>query len=174
MKFGKPRMAVLSDAQRELIYDFTLTHPGPYMVVIIYATTKNCTKSTIEIDARTTSVSYNGTAAINNCRYSTLCRAVAVNRDNKLAVFDFDIIHAKITLKVCATNFQEIWKVSILLKVFFACISREQVMESASNQWLLFLVKNGHWITFNQNHHVLKKTTIASHLFIRRLQNLKE
>lgn len=101
-------MAVLSDAQPELTYDMTITRPGLYVVVIIYATTKDRPKSTIEIDGSTQLFSNRGTAAINNCRYSTLCRAVAVDRDNKVAIFNLDSNNAKFILKVWATDFHKI------------------------------------------------------------------
>lgn len=93
-------MAVLSDSQRELNYDTTLTHDGLHVIVITYSTSENQDRSTIQIDASTPMFVNNGTVAVNKCRYSTLCRAVAVDHSGKLAVFNFESNFIKLVLKV--------------------------------------------------------------------------
>lgn len=77
-----------------------LTRPGQYVLIIVYATTKSQESTKVQMEARTQNKSNITSVTIYNCRYSSLCRQVALDRNGTVQIFDFDKNFVKLILKV--------------------------------------------------------------------------
>ncbi len=112
-KFGKQKMPSLSDAQPEIYYDVTVTQPGDYVLVLVYVTDKNQNTTTVEVKTQTQNSGSKGFATIYNCRYTMLCREVVLDREGRVAVFNFDTNFVKLILNVITNYYYLIIHISI-------------------------------------------------------------
>ncbi|CAH0382822.1 unnamed protein product [Bemisia tabaci] len=97
---NKPIPAINKE-QPELRVDLRVQRPGPHVLLLNYGTPQNNTEkpSKVLIEASSQNKQYRGIAFLNQCRYSTLCRQVVVDKNHTVAVFDFDTNFINVVLK---------------------------------------------------------------------------
>lgn len=93
-------MPKLSNSQPELYLNLRVSRPGPYVLVVNYATTANQNTTTIQIQTTTQLTGDKGQVTIYPCRYRTLCRQVVSDRDGRVNVFNFTTNNVNLVLRV--------------------------------------------------------------------------
>lgn len=73
---------------------------GPHVFVLVYATEKDQDRTIIKLDVRTPKSNIKGMIPIDNCRYSSLCRQVALDNRGRNATFDLDSNYISLVIQV--------------------------------------------------------------------------
>ncbi|XP_015919728.2 laminin subunit alpha isoform X1 [Parasteatoda tepidariorum] len=86
------RMAWLDSEQKNLHLDFTVSRPGPHVIIMTYHTPQpiRSTTATVKISDSDQGETKDGKVTLSDCGYSYLCRQVVLNEVGEVLIFDLE------------------------------------------------------------------------------------
>lgn len=95
-------MALLDQDQEKLHLDFSVSRPGPHIMIITYHTPHPEHPVTATVEVSSGDKINTGSITFYNCNYSFLCRDLVVNEESKIAVFNVDSGSVGVVLGISA------------------------------------------------------------------------
>lgn len=95
-------MALLNKDQENLHLDFTVSRPGPHVMIVTYHNSRPDHPVTATVELSAEDRVQTGSATFYDCDYSFLCRDLVVNEEGKVAVFDIGTNYISVVLGINA------------------------------------------------------------------------
>ncbi|GFQ80158.1 laminin subunit alpha, partial [Trichonephila clavata] len=95
------RMALLGKEQNNLNLDYTISQPGPYVMMITYHTPQKGQSATATIDVESSPDRIEqGRATFYDCGYSFLCRLAVVDQQGEVATFNLESNYVNVAINM--------------------------------------------------------------------------
>lgn len=105
---------LINNIQVELNFDVTLTRPGAYVLLVNYLTPvdENRTQE-LQVETSDQQNREKGHVILYACPYTMVCRQVVADREDRIAIFNFNSNNVRIALKVSSLSGLTFFRIAI-------------------------------------------------------------